>query len=370
MAKKSATLRQDEISKGRISLYIQYYPPIRNPRTMKMVQRETLNIYLHKNPADDIERKHNEDMMVKAKTIHAQRVQSIVNDEYDFFDKHLLDEDFLKYYYEYVKTKPGKWLYVFQHFIRFVDGKCSFKEVTVDLCRRFGEYLLNDATQLENSNVKLKTNSAAGYFSTFRAMLKIAYREKRLKENVNDYIEKIQWEQTKREYLTFDEVQKLIDTPCDIPVLKYASMFSIMTGLRISDILQLEWEHIVNLPRLGWSIRMVTQKTKTQANLPISDEALEWCGKRTTGRVFKNLQRSMVQFPLQRWIKEAGIEKHITFHCFRHTFAALQLSSGEDIYTVSKMLTHKHVSTTEIYADLVSEKKVKSANRISFKKKG
>lgn len=326
MATKSATLRQSEISKGRISLYIQYYPAIRHPRTMKMMQRETLGIYLYKNPIDDIERRHNEDMMIKARTIHAQRVQSIVNDEYDFFNKHLLDEDFLKYYYEYVKTKPEKWLYVFQHFLRFVDGKCTFREITVDLCRRFGEYLCKDATQLEKPNVQLKPNSAAGYFSTFRAMLKIAYREKRIKENVNDFLEKIQYEQTKREYLTFDEVKQLIDTPCQIPALKSAAMFSIMTGLRISDILQLEWDNIVNLPHQGWCIRMVTQKTKTQANLPISDEALEWCGERKTGRVFDTLQRFMVQYPLKKWIKAAGIEKHITFHCLSHIEFSYQLN--------------------------------------------
>lgn len=56
-------------------------------------------------------------------------------------------------------------------------------------------------------------------------------------------------------------------------------------------------------------------------------------------------------------------------HSGRHTFATLQIAMGTDIYTVSKMLTHKHVSTTEIYADLVSEKKVQSANTITLKKR-
>ncbi|MDO5785472.1 MAG: tyrosine-type recombinase/integrase [Eubacteriales bacterium] len=57
----------------------------------------------------------------------------------------------------------------------------------------------------------------------------------------------------------------------------------------------------------------------------------------------------------------------ITFHCFRHTFATLQIAAGTDIYTVSKMLTHRNVSTTQIYAELVNEKKRESANRISLK---
>lgn len=75
----------------------------------------------------------------------------------------------------------------------------------------------------------------------------------------------------------------------------------------------------------------------------------------------------MTQQPLKDWVASAGITKHITFHCFRHTFATLQVALGTDIYTVSKMLTHKNVSTTQIYADLVNAKKRESANKISLK---
>lgn len=75
----------------------------------------------------------------------------------------------------------------------------------------------------------------------------------------------------------------------------------------------------------------------------------------------------MVNYPLKKWIAEAGIAKPITFHSFRHTYATLQIASGTDIYTVSKMLTHKNVTTTQIYADLVSAKKRETVNRISLK---
>ncbi len=75
----------------------------------------------------------------------------------------------------------------------------------------------------------------------------------------------------------------------------------------------------------------------------------------------------MTQHPLKKWIKKAGINKHISFHCFRHSYAAIQISLGTDIYTVSKMLTHKNVSTTQIYADLINTKKRETANKISLK---
>lgn len=101
--------------------------------------------------------------------------------------------------------------------------------------------------------------------------------------------------------------------------------------------------------------------------LPISDEALQLCGERTEGKVFRGLTRSMVNYPLRKWITTAGIKKHISFHCFRHTYATLQIASGTDIYTVSKMLVHKNVTTTQIYADLVNDKKRETVNRITLK---
>lgn len=223
------------------------------------------------------------------------------------------------------------------------------------------------AKQLKHSKHPVSQNSASAYYSTFRGLLKTAYIEKMFKENLNDYLEKIDCQDTKREYLTLDEVKRLAATPCKIPVLKAASLFSCLTGLRISDILNLQWSDFGLAPDRGYCIRIRTQKTKTEATLPISYEAYELCGEEGKGKVFKGLTRSMINYPLKHWLAEAGIEKHVTFHCFRHTFATLQIAAGTDIYTVSKMLTHRNVSTTQIYAELVNEKKRESANRISLK---
>ena len=184
--------------------------------------------------------------------------------------------------------------------------------------------------------------------------MKQAHRDKYLRENQNDYLERIEENEVKKEYLTGEELKKLAATPCKIPVLKSASLFSCLTGLRISDILNLKWEHIQMAPDRGYCIRIRTQKTQTEATLPISMEAYELCGEPDTGTVFKGFKRSMAQHPLKEWLKSAGITKSMSFHCFRHSYAVLQVSAGTDIYTVSKMMTHKKVSTTQIYADLVT----------------
>ena len=104
--------------------------------------------------------------------------------------------------------------------------------------------------------------------------------------------------------------------------------------------------------------------------MPISQQAYQLCGEPRNPEqlVFEDLpDPSWISGPLKRWITAAGITRNITFHCFRHTYATLQLAGGTDIYTVSKMLTHKNVSTTQIYAELVNSKKRESANKISLK---
>lgn len=360
------TLRHVAITKGRESLYLEFYPPIRSKETMKLVTKEYLGIYVYQNPQNIMQREYNEEMLTKAEGIRSIRIQSAINEEFGFLDKHKMKADFLVYFHDIAMQKDQKWMMVYNHFYKFVGGKCAFGEVTIELCRKFREYMIT-AKQLKFSSKTVMRNSAASYFSTFRALLKIAYRDKQIRENINDFLEKIEYEDTKKEFLTLDEVKRLASTQCDIPILRRASIFACMTGLRISDILQLEWKHITEASDGGYCIRIRTEKTETETTLPISPETMEYCGERGEGKVFKGLQRCMTQQPLQKWLKAAGIEKHITFHCFRHTFATLQIAMGTDIFTVSKMLTHKNVSTTQIYAELVSEKKRESANKISLR---
>lgn len=224
----NVTLRQRVISNGRISLYLDYYPAIRNPYTMKMSRREYLGIYIYARPKNEIERDFNNEMLSKAEAIRCIRVQAIVNEEFGFLDKHKMKADFLAYFREKAKLKYHKWDCVYQHFEKFVNGYCTFGDVTVELCQKFRQYLLN-CKQIRHPNISVSRNSAAGYFSTFRALLKIAYQEKMLRENLNDFIDKIEWKEVKKQYLTLAEVKKLAATPCKIPVLKQASLFSCMT---------------------------------------------------------------------------------------------------------------------------------------------
>lgn len=366
MGSTKVTLRKREYPSGKVSLYLDFYPAIKNPRTGEESRREYLGIYIMKSPRTAQERRINATKMKQAEAIRAQRELSLINEQYGFIDKSKAKMDAVEYFYSLMLTKGPKWLGAYDHFNKFVHGKCAFKDLNVELCNGFREYLLT-AKRLNSKKLQISQNSASGYWSTFRAFLASAYKEGYLKENINDNLDKIELKETRREYLTMDELRRLYNTPCEFPVLREASLFSCLTGLRISDILALTWNDVRDFPDGGKCIRICTEKTDTEATIPISEEALALCGPPSSGLVFKGLSRNMVNTYLKPWLKQAGITKYITFHCFRHTYATQLIAGGADIYTVSKMLTHKNVSTTQIYADLIDKKKREAAEVIKIK---
>ena len=177
----------------------------------------------------------------------------------------------------------------------------------------------------------------------------------------------IQERESRREYLTVEELNRLAQTPCD-PLLKRAALFSALTGIRHCDIQKLKWSE-VEMFNGGYRLNFTQQKTKGVEYMPISEQAYSLCGEQKEGEllVFAGLPApSWINRPVKKWVEAAGISKHITFHCFRHSYATLQLAGGTDIYTVSKMLGHTNVRTTQVYAKVVDEKKEKATETIKL----
>jgi integrase len=214
----------------------------------------------------------------------------------------------------------------------------------------------------------ISQNTAATYFSIFKAALKQAFVDEYLTVDLSAKIKGIQEQETRREFLTVEELNTLAATPCDREDLKRAALFSALTGLRHCDIQKMQWKEL-QIDGEQARLNFTQQKTKGVEYMPISPQALELCGepRKPNQLVFEDLpDPSWISRPLKKWLESAGITKKITFHGFRHTFATLQLSSGTDIYTVSKMLGHTNVKTTQIYAKVVDEKKNKAANAIKL----
>ena len=229
----------------------------------------------------------------------------------------------------------------------YTGGKpLLFGSIDLNLIEDYKDYLIN-APQGGSKTGTISANTASTYFSIFKAGLHQAFIDG---------------------YLTMEELNQLAATPCDSEILKRAALFSALTGLRHSDIKQLKWRDIVK-DKEHYQLHFTQQKTKGVEYMPISDQAYSLCGERGDADrlVFEGLQDpSWINRPVKRWIEASGITKHITFHCFRHTYATLQLTNGTDIYTVSKMLGHKKVTTTQIYAKIVDAKKDAAADAIQI----
>lgn len=201
--------------------------------------------------------------------------------------------DFLAYFKALADRKNIKWRHVYKHFERFVNGKCTFEEVDVDLCRKFMEYLLG-APQSIHTNQKLHINSAAGYWSAFRAVLHTAYRDRKIKENPNGFLDRIESIPTMREHLSQEELIRLAETPCEEEVLKRAFLFGCLTGLRKSDIKQLTWQQIQPYTNGKMFVTTRMQKTKQIVHNPISDEAYGLLGERCEGLIFDGFKDKML----------------------------------------------------------------------------
>ena len=216
---KTVTLRTRKIKGGeQLSFYLDYYPGYRDESTMKIMRHESLGIYIYARPKSQREKDYNDRMREKAEALRCRRYESIVNELYDFFDREKMKGDFLAYFKMKADRKNCKWQHVYKHFARFCQGRCTFEEINVDLCNKFREYLFT-APQTIHTEHRLHIHSVAGYWSTFRAVLHTAYREHKIMENPNGFLERIDTIPTEKEHLSKDELVRLTDTPCDYPVL-------------------------------------------------------------------------------------------------------------------------------------------------------
>lgn len=159
-----------------------------------------------------------------------------------------------------------------------------------------------------------------------------------------------------------------MDAPCTNLVLKRAALFSALTGLRHSDIRKMKWGELID-NNGRFTLKYTIQKTSRYEELPISEQAMQLCGERQNPNdfVFDGLIYSAyANKALAQWLGAAGITRDITFHCFRHTFATLQLASGTQITTIQKMLGHKNIATTMVYAKTLEEAKREAVEKIKI----
>lgn len=365
-------LRQRRQKNGKISLYLEIYKGYlkTNNKTKAIRDYEYLNLYLYNKPSGFIQKKHNKEILQLAKTIKAQKEIDIQNGKYGFSSKSKQNSDFLKYFQKLTndrfqsKGNYGNWNSVLKHLKDFTSNRIIFKDIDEKFCEEFKDFLVN--TALKKNGEKLLTSSISSYYNKFKASLKKAIEDKIITYNPSINIKLPKIIENKRQFLTLEELQSLYNTECRYPVLKRAFLFSCLTGLRKGDILDLKWSDL-NSTEDGVKITHYQEKTDSLEYLDINHQAVELIGNKEgdDDLVFKGLKFSTyVNTALMLWVMKAGITKHITFHCARHTYATLLLTYDVGLFTVSKLLGHKNVKTTQIYAKIIDKKKREAVNKL------
>lgn len=367
-------LRQRQHSKkGKISLYLEVYKgtiETDEGKTKALRDYEYLDLYLIDKPQTKQERQTNKETLELAKSIKAKRELEIKNGQHGFKRTGSQNADFIKFFKKQRDKRKdnentyNSWDCVLKQVVKYAGEQVPFKLIDEQFCEGFKDHLCNVE---KASGDSLATATIATYFGKFRVALKQAIKQKIIPFSPAKDIELPTVKTPKREHLTPEELKAVSKEDCRYPVLKRAFIFACLTGLRWSDVNNLRWSQIVESEN-EWRVIFHQQKTKGLQYHDIPENAIQYLGdKKADGvKVFKGLKYSTyMNVALQRWMMKAGITKNITFHCARHTYAILQLQFGADIYTVSKLLGHKNLKTTQIYADIVDKKKKEAVNRLN-----
>ncbi len=363
-------VRERKPKNGIKVLYLDIY----NPTSKSKRTTKSLDLFVYDKPTKT-QRKSNAEAREAAERI---RAKTLIDKAYENNDLSGLSEkdqsevNFIEYFrletdkrYE-SRNNFGNWDSVYKHLKAFCPADIPINQVDPKWLENFKFYLKNIAKT--KSQKQLSQNTLHSYFNKVKACLKTAFYEELILKNPAERVRGFKEGETKREFLTFEELKSVAKADCEIPQLKTAFIFSALTGMRWSDINKLTWSEVEYSEQDDhWRIRFQQKKTKGMETLPIPKQARQLLGEKAepTERVFNGLRYSAWHnLKLQQWVMRAGISKTITFHCARHTYATLQLTNGTDIYTVSKMLGHRELKTTQVYANIIDKKKVEATNVI------
>ncbi|MDE6049389.1 MAG: site-specific integrase [Paramuribaculum sp.] len=368
--KEIVYLRKRPRSNGTESLYLDI---CRNGKRTN----EYLKLYLVPERTREDKQKNKETLKL-AEAMRAKRVVEIQSKDFGLDVTTHEDVLFFDVMRRLIDRKEGttktSWQNCLAHILKYEPNEqITFGEITPQWVRGFRDYIDTRAMQWDIDPRKrevepkpISQGTKALMFQKLCTVFNIAMREGIIRINPAAGVERFKEPESEREFLTIDEIKQLRNTPPPNEHLAQAFFFSCLTGLRWSDIVKLKWSEVQE-----WygSTRIVFTQKKTGGleYLDLNEQAADMLGTRGNPNdlVFPTLGPiQAARISIAAWVKSAGINKHITFHCARHTFAIMMLDLGVDLYTVSKLLGHRSIETTQIYAKILDKNKKAAIDRI------
>ena len=373
------------LSDGRESLFLDFYFGFemaisgKTGKEYKKVnnKREFLKLYLWQAPRTPLERQQNKETLELAKKIRFERGQELLESMEGYRLKKERDINFLDYFKAYIDKYTKKDIRMvevalnrFKDFLRDTPEYNKFEkqikpgQITKDMVRDFTDYLQS----------RSRGEGARSIYARFKKVIKYAIEHDVMLKNPCDGISiKVDDQQLRKEVLSEEEIAQLIATHYEHqnPNIRRAFIFCLYCGLRYCDVKDLTFANVDFSNKL---LKFEQNKTKGHSArsgvvIPLNDGLLRLIGKPSSPD-----NRDELIFPLPsyeacsksigRWVKRAGINKHISWHCARHSFAVNILNNGANIKTVASLLGHSGLAHTEKYTRAIDSLKRDAINSL------
>ncbi|MBR1668388.1 MAG: site-specific integrase [Bacteroidaceae bacterium] len=370
--KEPVRLRFKKLSNNNLSIYLDIYA--NGERSY-----EFLHLYLIPEVTPDA-RIINQHVLKAAQAIKARRIIDIANGQagigYNGQLSRMRIHEYLLHHIENSKKTHRGNSYVtscsnmYNHLAQYLGKRArtlKMRDIDLEICKGFAKHLKHARSY---TGKPLSGVTAYHYFCSFKSMLNEAAIEQAIPTNPVLHMRKNEMPQrplVTKEFLDADEVVRLAKTASTHLQVKQAFLFSCFTGLRLSDVRQLKWRNITKTDGiLRYSITM--QKTQEPITNKLNAEAIKWLPAKKgkpNELVFNLPSTTTIEKAIARWSRNAHILKHVTFHTARHSYATMALMAGTDLYTISKLLGHRDIKTTTIYAAVIDAARDNAIDNIS-----
>ena len=319
------------------------------------------HLKLKTKPASPIDRQQNKENLELAESIRNKRAQELVTSGYDVATSFKSNVDFILYFENYISkyTKKDK---------RNMEGACNrfkdfmkkegiksitMKQLNENIIHKYAEYL-SDTSEGEG---------ASSYFKRFKKMIKQAVREKVILSNPASDVTIKKDDSLVKDVLTIEEIKILAGTSITNMQVRNAFLFCCFTGLSWIDVKELKWKHI-NLRNL--MLTKVRAKTDTETVVSLNSTAVSMLPEQGELHelVFTLPSNAGALKSLKNWVERANLQKHITWHCARHSFATNLIYYKTDVTIVAKLLGHSTLKYTQRYAHIAEELKRNAVNNL------
>ena len=344
MSKERVRVRAKQLADGSRSLYLDIYDGGRR-------SYEFLRLYLTPETTRQA-KERNKATMAMAEQVRTQREYDLQRGRLAIVDR---KAELFAYYDQQTAKRHGSSASVWKAVRNWLERhepnqRVRIADITPAWCEGFIALL----------TANLAEATAWNYVTHLSACFNAAVREGIIARSPMDGVQRPRPHCRERLFLTLDELQKIAAVKCPTETsdrFRRAFLFACFTGLRFSDVAAITWEQVSTFQGRT-RITFAQRKTHERQYLDLSEQAVAMMGEPSAGRIFPlSLLAYTRSWHMRRLLRAAGIDRPVTFHCARHTFAVTLLAQGVDLYTVSKLLGHANIATTQVYAKVIDESK-------------